>query len=88
MVHLQGVMKLDVNTFLMDMDVLIPEHVIANSDGSYTVLLNSRLSRERQLEAFSHAMKHIERNDFEKTDADNIELIAHDLEIAKEICFV
>lgn len=80
-------MKLDVNTFLMDMDVLIPEHVIANSDGSYTVLLNSRLSRERQLEAFSHAMKHIERNDFEKTDADNIELNAHDLEIAKEICF-
>ena len=80
-------MKLDVNTFLMDMDVLIPEHVIPNSDGSYTVLLNSRLSCERQLEAFSHAMKHIERNDFEKTDADNIELNAHDLEIAKEFCF-
>ena len=80
-------MKLDVNTFLLDMDVLIPEHVIANSDGSYTVLLNSRLSCERQLEAFSHAMKHIERNDFEKTDADNIELNAHDLEIAKEFCF-
>ena len=88
MVHLQGVMKLDVNTFLMDMDVLIPEHVIANSDGSYTVLINSRLTHERQQEAYSHAMKHIERKDFEKTDADNVELIAHDLEIAKEICFV
>ncbi len=87
MVHLQGVMKLDVNTFLLDMDVLIPEHVIANSDGSYTVLINSRLSHERQMEAFSHAMKHIDKNDFEKTDADNIELNAHDLEIAKEICF-
>ena len=87
MLFLQGVMKLDVNTFLLDMDVLIPEHVIANSDGSYTVLINSRLSRERQLEAFSHAMEHIERNDFEKSDADNIEFNAHDLEIAKEICF-
>lgn len=83
MINLKGVMKLDVNTFLLDMDVLIPEHVIANSDGSYTVLLNSRLSRERQLEAFSHAMEHIERNDFEKSDSDNIEFNAHDLEIAK-----
>ena len=81
-------MKLDVNTFLMDMDVLIPEHVIANSDGSYTVLINSRLSHERQKEAFSHAMNHIDKNDIKKTDADSIELEAHDLEIAKEICFV
>ena len=77
MVHLQGVMKLDVNTFLLDMDVLIPEHVIANSDGSYTVLLNSRLSRERQQECYRHALLHISNNDFEKDNADEIEYKAH-----------
>lgn len=78
---------MDVNTFLLDMDVLIPEQIVQNSDGSYTIFINSRLSHERQIEAFKHALKHIDNVDFEKSDADSIELEAHDLEIEKEICF-
>lgn len=68
----------------MDMDVLIPEHVVANSDGSYTILINSRLSHERQIEGFNHALEHIKNGDFERNDADKIELKAHALKNATE----
>ena len=77
--------KLDVNTFLIDMDVLVPEQIVQNSDGSYSIFINSRLSYDRQVEAFKHALKHIDNSDFEKSNADSIELEAHDCEIAKEI---
>ena len=45
---LYWVMKLDINTRLIDMDVLVGEQVIKNNDDSYTILLNARLSHERQ----------------------------------------
>ena len=77
MVHLQGVMKMDVNTFLMDMDVLVGEQVVKNNDDSYTIFLNARLSRERQLECYRHALLHINNEDFEKENADRIESNTH-----------
>lgn len=81
-------MKLNVNTILMDMDVLIPEHIVRNSDDSYSIFINARLSHDRQLDAYKHALKHIENDDFEKQNVDKIELEAHNFETAKEICFV
>ncbi len=54
---------MDVNTIVVDMDVLIPEHVIKNKDDSYTILLNARRSHERHLESYNHAMQHILEND-------------------------
>ena len=66
-----------VNTQLINMDVLIAERVIKNNDDSYTVLLNSRLSHERLLEAYSHAIEHIQNDDFENMNADTIEFNAH-----------
>lgn len=66
-----------INTQLIDMDVLISEQIIRNNDDSYTVLLNARLTHERQLEAYAHAIKHIQNCDFEKTDSDKIEFDAH-----------
>lgn len=66
-----------VNTQLINMDVLIAERVIKNNDDSYTVLLNSRLSHERLMEAYSHAIEHIQNDDFENTNADTIEFNAH-----------
>lgn len=59
------------------MDVLVGEQITANSDGSYTIFLNARLSHERQLEAYAHALRHIQENDFEKENADQIEVKAH-----------
>ncbi len=42
------------------------------------ILLNARLSRETQLKAYAHALKHIEDNDFENEDSvDKIEIEAH-----------
>ena len=70
-------MKLDINTRLIDMDVLVGEQIIKNNDDSYTILLNARLSHERQLECYRHALLHINNEDFEKDNADKIEYKAH-----------
>ena len=59
------------------MDVLVGEQVIKNNDDSYTILLNARLSHERQLECYKHALLHINNEDFEKDNADVIEFNAH-----------
>ena len=53
------------------------EMVVANEDGSYTILINSRLSNDGQLRAYRHAMKHIQNNDFEKENVQKIEHDAH-----------
>ncbi len=69
---------MDINTKIIDMDVLVGEQITANSDGSYTIFLNARLSHERQLEAYAHALSHIQNEDFNKDNADMIELAAHE----------
>lgn len=61
------------------MDVLVGEQVVKNKDDSYTIFLNARLSCERQLSAYWHAINHIKNGDFEKTNADTIEKNAHNL---------
>lgn len=48
------------------------EAVTHNEDDTYTIFLNSRLSHERQLEAYKHALKHIVNGDFEKDDSANV----------------
>ena len=55
----------------------VTETVTQNADGSYTIFLNSRMTQERQLESYLHAMRHITNNDFEKTDIQEIESEAH-----------
>lgn len=61
------------------MDVLVGEQVVKNKDDSYTIFLNARLSYERQLLAYWHAINHIKNGDFDKEDADTIERDAHNL---------
>lgn len=53
------------------------EAVTENEDGSYTIFIESSLTREMQQEAFEHAMGHILGEDFTKTDIDKIEFNAH-----------
>lgn len=68
----------DVNVVLVDFKTSKGnEMVSANADGTYTILINSRLSHAGQLKAYEHAMKHIHENDFEKKDVQNIEFEAH-----------
>ena len=70
--------KADVFVEIIDFgDVKGSEMVTPNSDGSYTILINSRISFEAQQKAVLHAIGHIERNDFEKDNVQQIEAIAH-----------
>ncbi len=63
----------DINVHLIDFPVPGEEMIIPNEDTSYTILINTKLSRERQVEAYWHAMRHLENNDFEKNDVQEIE---------------
>ena len=68
----------DVNVIVMDFpNKRGHEMVVPNEDGSYTIFINAGLNRESQLKAYEHAMKHIENDDFQKTDVQEIEYIAH-----------
>ena len=67
----------DVNVFLVNFPCSGEEMIVPNEDSSYTVIINARLSHEKQLEAYCHAMKHIQNNDFEKDDVQNIESNTH-----------
>lgn len=60
----------------IDMPLKVEEQVIMNEDGSFSIFINSCLNSERQMAAYQHALEHIMNNDFEKFDADYIELTA------------
>lgn len=76
----------DVNVVVMDFKTSKgKEMVVPNEDGSYTILINSRLTYASQLKAYEHAMRHINNNDFEKTDVQPIEYSAHELSSTEEV---
>lgn len=68
----------EVYVYLIDMKTTkVTEAVTENADGSYSIFLNSRFTRSRLIEAYRHAMSHISNCDFEKSDANLIELMRH-----------
>lgn len=67
----------DINVQLMDMDTMIPEHLVKNEDGTYTIFLNARLSRDSQLKYYCHALQHISGDDFCKENVQMIESESH-----------
>lgn len=75
----------DVNVAVIDFKTCKgKEMVVSNEDGSYTILINSRLTYDSQLKAYEHAMRHIRNNDFEKSDVQEIEYSAHRLSAPEE----
>ena len=62
---------------LIDFPARGREIVTPNEDGTYTVLINARLSAYAQREALDHALEHIRRGDFDKVDVQTIEAEAH-----------
>ena len=49
-----------------------------NKDGSFTVMINARLSSEMQISTYDHEIKHIENGDYEsKVDVDLLEKHRH-----------
>ena len=67
----------NIYVYLIDMPVSISEAVTPCCDG-FTIYLNSRLSQAAQEKSFRHAMWHIEHNDFERDDIQEIETAAHE----------
>lgn len=72
----------DIQVRLIDFPARGNETVTKNEDDSYTIFINAKLSHDRQLEAYEHAIRHIENGDFEKADVDRIEFEAHKSESA------
>lgn len=67
-----------VNVQILDLKTTCgSELVTPNEDGSYTVLINARMSYEMQRKALLHALKHILNDDFEKENVQQIEAAAH-----------
>lgn len=67
----------NVFTHLIDAPCSVREAVTKNEDDTYTIFINARLSHERQLQAYQHAMHHIEGTDFEKSNVQEIEQSCH-----------
>lgn len=67
----------DINVQLLDMDTKIPEQLIKNSDDSYTIFINAKLSQESRVKSYFHALKHIKENDFGKENVQEIESETH-----------
>jgi len=71
----------DINVCVVDFkQTKSREAVCQNEDGSYTILINSRMDRASQIKAYDHAMAHIRGRDFYKLDVQAIEKEAHNHE--------
>lgn len=66
----------DVFVYIVDLPDQVDEMVTPCLDG-YTVYLNARLSYSGRVRAYHHAIRHIERNDFEAENVQKIEEEAH-----------
>jgi len=67
----------EVYVYIVDLPDRVDEMVTPCIDG-YTVYLNARLTYAGRVRAYHHAMRHIERNDFEGFDIQEIETEAHE----------
>ena len=64
-------------TYLIDMPTKVHEVVCPCADG-YTIYLNSKLSYQDRVKAYTHALRHIESDDFlSEEDIQAIEARAH-----------
>ena len=62
-----------IGVYFLNMDTAVEEEVHPNEDGSFTIFINARISHDRQMIAYQHAIEHIMNNDFSKEDVDQIE---------------
>ena len=53
---------------VVDLPIGVGGCVSPNPDGTYNVYINARSDRRRQWESYKHEVRHIERNDFNKSD--------------------
>ena len=63
---------------LLNMEIGVKEQLVELPDGNYTLFLNSRYSTDTYYKSYLHAYnKHVLGNDFEKSNVQKIEAVAH-----------
>lgn len=65
------------NIVLREMPTKIKACMVKNSDGTFTIVLNSCLDNIQLLEGCLHELRHIENNDYQFDIVDAIEEAAH-----------
>ncbi len=68
----------DIYVYIVDLPDQVNEMVTPCLDG-YTIYLNAKLSHQERVDAYLHALRHVENNDWEKDDVQKIEKDAHAL---------
>lgn len=66
-----------INVQYLDLPCHIHGLIRENEDGSATVILNSRDSWERNLQAYRHELNHLLRDDFCEADVQTVEAETH-----------
>lgn len=68
----------NINVLLKNMPTTIRAYTVANTDGSYTVIINAKLSTEQQRLSYYHECSHIINGDYDKKlDVGLLEIYAH-----------
>lgn len=67
----------NVFTYLVDLPDGLNEIVAPCADGNFTVYIDARLDNVQRQKAYQHAIRHIQNDDFSKTDVQEIEYEAH-----------
>lgn len=64
--------------YLIDLPHGVRGYTIANNDGSYSIMINARMSAEMQFETYKHEIAHIDSGDFDLcSEIDSLEHERH-----------
>ncbi len=67
-----------IGVHLVDLPHGIRGYTKKNKDGSYTIMINARLSSEMQVTTYDHEIKHIENGDYDyNAEVNQIEVHRH-----------
>ena len=69
-------MKDEIYTYVTTLPPGVHE-IVTPCFGGYTVYIDERLDDGARIDAYQHALRHITGSDFEKTNVQEIEEIAH-----------
>jgi len=67
-----------IGVYLVDLPHGIRGFTRKNEDGSYTMLINARLSSEMQIQTYDHEIQHIDCGDYDSAkEVDELEFNRH-----------
>ncbi|WP_300773321.1 hypothetical protein [uncultured Acetatifactor sp.] len=74
-------MEDDIYTYYVDLPCTIRSFVVSNADMTFTIILNAKIGRDQQLQAYRHEINHIRNGDYDKkSSVDLVELAAHEIQ--------